>query len=190
MGWVPRYGGELASARDLLDLSEFLIDSSVESFQAAQPLLQIFESDAAGLNPSELTEILVQAQPQFSSAQISLDRAREAREGVNADSLSPYVHEILINKVDPLLILMDDALTVAVEFPRLVGATSEGPKTYLLLVQNEDELRPTGGFITAAGTILLQDGQLSNVKFENSGDLDNWEKLYPDDEQMETADIL
>ena len=179
MSWVPRYGGELASARELLDMSEFLIDSSVESFQAGQPLLQVFEPDRTELNPSVLTELLVQAQPQFSSAQISLDKARKAREGINADSLSPYMREVLVNKVDPLLILMDDALTVAVEFPNLVGATNEGPKTYLLLVQNEDELRPTGGFITAAGTILLQDGQLGNVKFENSGDLDNWEKLYP-----------
>ena len=27
-----------------------------------------------------------------------------------------------------------------------------GPRTYLILVQNEDELRATGGYITAAGT--------------------------------------
>src|SRR5713226_6254718 len=33
--------------------------------------------------------------------------------------------------------------------PEVLGLN--GPKTYLILVQNEDELRPTGGYITAAG---------------------------------------
>ena len=179
LGWVPQYGCELSSAEDLLDLATFLTNSGIESFQAGQPFFNIFESDAVAIKPSVLTEILVQAQPQFSNAQITLSRAREAREKIDAGCLSPYMSEILVNKVDPLLVLMDDALTIAIEFPRLVGATNEGPKTYLLLVQNEDELRPTGGFITAAGTILLQDGQLGNVKFEDSGDLDDWEKLYP-----------
>ncbi len=57
--------------------------------------------------------------------------------------------------------------------------TNEGEKTYLLLVQNEDELRPTGGFITAAGSLLLDNGQISGMNFEDSGDLDNWDKPYP-----------
>jgi hypothetical protein len=60
-----------------------------------------------------------------------------------------------------------------------VGCYNEGPKTYLLLVQNEDELRPTGGFITAAGTLLLQDGKIGNLEFSNSGNADNWTKPYP-----------
>ncbi len=82
-------------------------------------------------------------------------------------------------KLDPLIALMQDGLTLAEEFPLLVGASSEGPKTYLLLVENEDELRPTGGFITAAGTLLMQDGRITSMTFENTGDLDDWTKPYP-----------
>ena len=53
---------------------------------------------------------------------------------------------------------MTEGLTFAEEFPRMMGATAEGPKTYLLLAQNEDELRPTGGFITAAGHVAYAGG--------------------------------
>jgi hypothetical protein len=60
-----------------------------------------------------------------------------------------------------------------------MGAGSAGPQTYLFLVQNEDELRPTGGFITAASTILMQDGKIGEPNFVNSGELDNWYKIYP-----------
>jgi hypothetical protein len=74
---------------------------------------------------------------------------------------------------------MGDGLTIAVEFPRLMGATGEGPKTYLLLVQNEDELRPTGGFITAAGTLLVKDGSIDTLNFQGSEYFDNWDRPYP-----------
>jgi hypothetical protein len=179
MNWVPKYGCEIASAQEFLDMATSLTDMSVVSYRAGQPFLRVLKSDAAELSPVILTEMLVQAQPQFLSAQISLDSTLVARERINTECLSPYVYEILVDKIDPLLVLANDGLIFAVEFPRLVGATSEGPKTYLLLVQNEDELRPTGGFITAASTLLLQDGQVGSLNFENSGDLDDWSKPYP-----------
>jgi hypothetical protein len=108
-----------------------------------------------------------------------LDQAITARSHLAPDSLSPQVRDLIINDVDPLIALMQDGLTVAVEFPRLMGATGEGPKTYLLLVQNEDELRPTGGFITAAGTLLVKDGGISSLNFQGSEYFDNWDKPYP-----------
>ncbi len=179
LSWVPEYGCELASAQSLLDLAASLTDLGVEGYQASLPLLLMYEANPDGLNPSALTEILVQAQPQYSKAQNFLRVAQTAREDINDPCLSPSIQDLLINKIDPLLVLMGDALTVALELPRLMGASNEGPKTYLLLVQNEDELRPTGGFITAAGTLLLENGQVSGLNFEDSGDLDNWEKPYP-----------
>lgn len=50
-----------------------------------------------------------------------------------------------------------DALTYA---PGGVGLGS--PKTYLLLFQNDKEIRPTGGFITAYATLTLNNGQVSS----------------------------
>ena len=56
---------------------------------------------------------------------------------------------------------------------------SSGPKTYLLLAENEDELRPTGGFITSVGNLVLHDGQVISLEFEDVGNLDDWTKPYP-----------
>ena len=162
-----------------MNLATYLTDAGVESYQAAQPILQAFGSDSVELNPSSITEMLVQAQPQFSNAYSILETALAARNSIDVECLSSYVRETLVNRVDPLLTIMNDGLTIAVEFPRLVGATSEGPKTYLLLVQNQDELRPTGGFITAAGTLLLQDGRVVSLEFENSSTLDDFSRPYP-----------
>ena len=179
LGWVPEYGCELTSSQSMLDLATSLTDLGVEGYQASLPFMGVYEANTSDLNLAALTELLVQAQPQFSKAQDSFGAAQMAREDIDNACLSPYIHNLLINKIDPLLILMGDALTVATELPRLLGSTSEGPKTYLLLVQNEDELRPTGGFITAAGSLLLENGQISGMNFEDSGELDNWDKPYP-----------
>ena len=177
--WLPAYGCEISASQAFLDTATFLTDASVESYHAGLPLLETFESDTAELSPATLTTLLVQAQPQFNNARTAFDAGMAAREEIDTSCLSPYVYDILIHSIDPLLLLMDDALTLAIEFPRLVGASSEGPKTYLLLVQNQDELRPTGGFITAAGTLLLQNGEIISMDFESSGKLDNWSKAYP-----------
>jgi hypothetical protein len=98
---------------------------------------------------------------------------------LTTEKLTPEVRDLILNDVDPLITLMKDGLSIAVDLPRMLGATSEGPKTYLVLVQNEDELRPTGGLITSVGTLLMQNGQIGNLTFDDSANMENWTKPYP-----------
>ena len=180
LSWVPVYGGDIAAADELITLADSLLASADASIQAALPLVDAISGEGqARLTPPRLAELLSKAQPKFLEAQLKLDVAIAARSQLRMDDLSPRLHDLVSNDIDPLLPLMQEALTVAIEFPRLMGATDEGPKTYLLLVQNEDELRPTGGFITAAGTLLIRDGRISNLDFKSSENFDNWMKPYP-----------
>ncbi|MEE8518515.1 MAG: DUF4012 domain-containing protein, partial [Dehalococcoidia bacterium] len=48
----------------------------------------------------------------------------------------------------------------------------EGPRNYLVLLQNQDEIRATGGFIGATIELPFQDGVLGEVKFEDSTRID------------------
>ena len=180
-GWVPEYGGDLASARDLVILGDSMLTAADTTYQAMSPLLDVITetNSQSGFDSARFTEILNDAQPQLREAQTSVEEAVQARSRIDVNRLSPRVREAMTNYVDKMLPWMQDGIIIANEFPRMLGASDEGPKTYLLLAQNEDELRPTGGFITAAGTLLLQDGQISSLKFEGSGNLDNWDKAYP-----------
>ena len=175
--WVPVYGTDLASAQDLVSLADGLLASAQGLNQAVGPLAT--ESLISGFNPALLIEFLSQNQPKFMEIQQQLDLTNAARSHLNVENLSPRVSDLILNDVDPLITMMQDGLIIATELPRLLGASGEGPKTYLLLVQNEDELRPTGGFITAVGTLLVQDGLISNLSFEDSSDLENWNMPYP-----------
>ena len=55
-------------------------------------------------------------------------------------------------------------------FPEILGY--EGQKTYLLLFQNNHELRPTGGFIGSIGSITMLDGKISEFNIEDVYELD------------------
>jgi len=176
--WVPVYGCDLASARDLLDLASHLAIFADRTYPIAQPVLSEVVGGAQ-LNSEEITGLLVQNQAEFLMGREVLDQALAARSKITPQCLSPRLRAAVINDVDPVLSLLDDGLSLALAFPELLGATRTGPKTYLLLAQNEDELRPTGGFITAAGNLVVQDGKIVNLSFEDSYNVDDISKPYP-----------
>jgi hypothetical protein len=61
--------------------------------------------------------------------------------------------------------------------PQLVGLNE--PVTYLILVQNNDELRATGGFISAVGTLTLEGGRISALDFVDSYEFFDTALAYP-----------
>ncbi len=61
--------------------------------------------------------------------------------------------------------------------PWLLGM--EAPRTYLLLVQNNQELRATGGFIAAVGRISVAGGRLTGFDFADSYTVYSDQSTYP-----------
>jgi len=56
------------------------------------------------------------------------------------------------------------------QLPSIAGSKEE--KQYLILFQNDNELRPTGGFLTAYSIIKVKDGKVESVKSSDIYDLD------------------
>lgn len=178
LGWVPTYGGDIANAPALIELADRLVDASIASLEAAKPLLEEVNSPQSSLDPPALTALLVDAQPELLEAQEEFDQALEARERIEAGILSPRLQGLL-SELDPLLGLMDDGLSLSTTLPSVLGADGNGPKTYLLLVQNEDELRPTGGFITSVGRLVIDNGEIVSLVFESVDSREDWTRPYP-----------
>ena len=177
LSWVPKYGGDLASAQDLMNMADALLATADVSYQAVSPAFA--GSSSSSLDPAQLTEVLLKAQPHFIEAQRQLVQAQLFRDRLAIDSLTPEVRTLILKDIDPLLPLAREGLSMAEELPRLLGATSEGPKTYLILVENEDERRPTGGYISAAGTLRVDRGHIGDMNLQDIYSFDNWIKPYP-----------
>jgi hypothetical protein len=61
--------------------------------------------------------------------------------------------------------------------PKLLGLN--GPATYLILIQNNDELRATGGFISAFGLLTLENARITELDFVDSYVLFREDLPYP-----------
>ncbi|MBM4402434.1 MAG: DUF4012 domain-containing protein [Candidatus Cloacimonetes bacterium] len=72
---------------------------------------------------------------------------------------------------------LDDAKPLLQTLPAALGQPT--PKTYLLLFQNDKELRPTGGFITAYALIKFDAGKFDVIESNDIYSLDNDAVLLP-----------
>lgn len=179
LGWVPTYGGDLANAPTLIELADQLVNASIAALEAAEPLQREINSPDSALDPAGITALLVDAQPRLLEARREFDQALEVRNRIEVGRLSPRLRGLLTKELDPLLALMDDGLSLSATLPVVLGADGNGPKTYLLLAQNEDELRPTGGFITTVGRLVLHEGEIVSLEFESVDSREDWTKPYP-----------
>lgn len=68
-------------------------------------------------------------------------------------------------------ILLNDARPLLDIAPYLLGV--DAPRTYLMLFQNDAELRPTGGFLTAYAIIKVDKGRITPVLNSDIYDLDS-----------------
>jgi hypothetical protein len=181
LGWVPAYGEDLRAAPALFEVAGHSLNAAILSAEAARPLMDEFQSPASTLTPSRAAALLLQLQPALEEAQAELDQGLSARTTISVEKLSPRLRSLILEALDPALKLGDEGMSVASALPGLLGAGNDGPKTYLLLVQNEDELRPTGGFITSVGNLVLHDGEVISLEFESvdSDVQEDWSRPYP-----------
>lgn len=85
---------------------------------------------------------------------------------------------LAITSIDQVSSLISDAKPLLEVAPDLLGITS--PKYYFVLFQNDAELRPTGGFMTAYGILKIDKGKITPILSEDIYSLDAaWGKKLP-----------
>ena len=185
LGWLPTYGGDLTQASALVEMGVQLSIAGDEVFQAVESILPEVIEDSNSVSIPELLNVLKNTDSQLLAAQVALSRARAARLQVQTEHISESTSTLLLNKIDAVLLAMqgafpaDEVLQMARLAPRLLGAVGSGSQTYLILIQNEDELRPTGGFISAVGRLVVDNGKITNLAFEGVSKIDDFSKPYP-----------
>ncbi|MDW8103342.1 MAG: DUF4012 domain-containing protein, partial [Anaerolineae bacterium] len=177
LGWLPGIGGDLRAAPHLLATADHLTRAGVLTCDALSPAFGLLDQ---GINPSALEKVLpslAAARPALEQALGEVEQAIAAWERVDRSALSPRIARrvALLEEALPLLRV---GLSAALVAPDLLGA--DGPRTYLILAQNEDELRPTGGFLTGVGEVRLQNGRLVSMTFRDSYAADDFSLPYPD----------
>ncbi len=180
LGWVPRWGPTIEAAPMLLDIALELNAAGEQVVDALMPILQNDVDDGLPTDRSlisEATAALAHTRPQLGEALDAVEEAQAARDQLEVEALVPRLQGWMA-RLDRYLPLVEEEVRGMLLAPEALGA--EGPRTYLLLLQNEDELRATGGLISGVAQITLSDGKIQKMQFEDSYAIDDFSNPYPE----------
>jgi hypothetical protein len=180
LGWLPVVGNDVAAAPDLVEMALAMSTAGDLVLAELSPLAALFEEPggaASDLSAGEvLAQVLSEARPGLETAQTELEQAKARRERIDEASLSPRLGQLVL-RLDKYLILFDSGVQGLLAAPSLLGA--ESPRTYLLLAQNENELRATGGFISSVALLRVRNGKIEDLDFMDSYAVDDLSKPHP-----------
>lgn len=134
---------------------------------------------------AQLVQITPQIVPELEQAILEIDKFRQETDGIDPNR---YPQEIRGVKVRENLKTVKDSLNkiqdilknsrpILTALPKALGATTS--QTYLILFQNDKELRPTGGFLTAYALIRFDAGKLSILRSGDIHELDGDRSYLP-----------
>lgn len=140
-------------AEDGTKTAEERINFIVDTIEGVIPKMDIISQKSSTMS-SEFSQIDPNRYPQYFQGLPIREKITKAIEGAR------YAHEIL-----------SDGKPVLEQLPYLLGTREE--RTYLILWQNDKELRPTGGFITAYSIVKVNKGKFEPVISDDIYHLDN-----------------
>lgn len=169
--WTP-YGATLAAVPALLTVGTELTALGSEAVDLIAPVL----SAEDGSQLDALAAIVEDNPARLAALADYTERANVALLSIPADQVLPALSGPLA-QAQSLAPLMGPSLQAAQAFPDLLGMRK--PVTYLILFQNNHELRGTGGFISAAGALTMSRGQIVALETENAYDVYSDTLEYP-----------
>jgi hypothetical protein len=133
------------------------------------------------LKPEQKRSILkaiYQAQPDLQAAKSSLDLAVSHLDAIPEKGLLSPIAAAVAPFREQLPALQNgitQAIPASTIIPPLLGYPEQ--QNYLFLLQNNTELRPTGGFIGTYGVIKVKDGEIASFTTDNVYNLDDRAKF-------------
>lgn len=171
LGWLPRIGSLAEAAPHLMEMADAGTETAVHAFTGLKPALSLMQaSDSSGSPLPQLVTILADARPNLLLAEQSFQRVVHARNQIGSTEAFPNRAQTAFALLDEWVPLAQDGLVFVQVLPEILG--HEGQRSYLLMAQNEDEIRATGGFISGIGLLTLNNGEILGLDFQDASTYD------------------
>ena len=168
-GKIPGVGGYFNNVEPILNFASDLAKTAVILGRTGQPVIEKGFSSAETSQLQALYEFFLSNQNNFSTAELCFNEAEANWQDVDPEFI-PDRYKDEVSKIDEYMQLSSSLFDVLKVVPQLLG--SDKHATYLFMIQNKDELRPTGGFITGFGVLQLRAGRILALEVEDSTILD------------------
>jgi hypothetical protein len=175
---APLLGSDLSTQFELLDAAIHASSGSRDFLAGLKPAVTLMErggmvsaEDNSSTQSIEATgeraiELLEAGQERFLDAQIELNAAREILDGLELDNISSDTL-LDIQELRDSIEDIEALNSLALQAPELLNTALgiDETQTYLILSQNNDELRPSGGYIGTWGWIRVRRGQVTDYAY-------------------------
>lgn len=180
LSWLPWVGTQYQAVDGLVASGVHVTAAGVivaDLGEVVFPLLE--DSSAASLDHitgdqrQALLSAMAESPEQLTQVQTELAAAVTALETVPTSGVIAPLAAITLPIQDKLPLfndIVDKALPFLKVAPGVLGYPSE--KTYLVLFQNNTELRPTGGFIGSYGTLVVKNADIKSFNTQDIYNLD------------------
>jgi len=169
--------GKLKSAKNLVEAGKLLAEAGKSMSEAVTALsktsLILMMSDVVTDNDVRHQNIFSDLKKSFASSSKNLSKASALLSDVNAEALPEDKRESFLefqSKLPEFRSIVSDAVEYTSFLENLLG--SNGTKKYLILFQNNSELRPTGGFPGTYAVVTFKDGRLAGFLVDDVYNLD------------------
>lgn len=168
LAWTPWLGGQVDAAREVLAMGEEASAIGLNGVAVAREYQAVRSQQDSRITEKAMT-LLDNVEPHMTAINAALDSMLARRERLDGDSLLPPLRSAVV-EVDKhrgeLEELVDTYEEAAAFFPDFLGF--EGPRTYLVLAQNNAELMATGGLISVYGTVTFNQGRVEEMTFADA----------------------
>lgn len=177
--YYPYIGRQVKTVDKLLIAGIKLTESGERVVLLIDEIIEPLQNESityATITPEQKRDILnkiVESEDLLLEVQKQVDEAVKAIDSIPDKGLVKFLREGVIplkENLPKVKQLIDRSLPMIRVIPKVVGF--DQPKSYLFLLQNNSELRPTGGFIGTYGILNLQDGEIREFQTDNIYNLD------------------
>lgn len=184
---LPFVGTQVKALTALSDvaviLSDALRNGTIVADQVIGPLQKGSETvSLATLTPADKQQILKRlsdARPQLEKVQHDVTRASAIIETMPRHGLLPRLASVIDPFRDQIPFItnsMSQLIPATTIIPAIAGFPN--PQTYLFLLENNTELRPTGGFIGTYGVLKVSSGDITSFSTNDVYTLDKPAQKY------------
>jgi hypothetical protein len=178
---VPGLGRQVSVAQDVLVMGTEASEIGLAGVDVADEYSAVRSESESGITEKAMV-LLDKVRPHMAELGSRLDTVLAKRERIGDGALLPPLRDALAEvdehskELEELVNTYDQA---AAFFPDFLGF--RGPRTYLVLAQNNAELLPTGGLITVYGTLTLREGRVEQMSFADAIEFSEaWQKRAPE----------
>ncbi|MBN2502519.1 MAG: DUF4012 domain-containing protein [Anaerolineales bacterium] len=175
---LPIVGPYAAQVTPGIDFGVDMLVAGNALYRGFLPMLAVVQGEGGEelSTPELMYQGALDGQPEFMAARSALDKATQSRQQLDAERLPERLAHYL-KLLDTHWVQLYQGVVVLGQLSEMMGESE--PAHYLLMAQNSDEIRATGGFVTGLGTVQLYHGELVAFELGDSYQVDDLSKRYP-----------